>query len=55
MTTTIVSSKWLFEHINDPDLIVLEARLDPNQSNLENQFQDIQICGARIFDIKNHY
>lgn len=55
MTTTIVSSKWLFEHINDPDLIVLEARLDPNQSNLENQFQDIQICGARIFDIKNTF
>ncbi|MES2574609.1 MAG: sulfurtransferase [Bacteroidota bacterium] len=55
MKKTIVSSKWLHEHLDDLDLIILEARLEQNQSNLENQFQDIQIKGARVFDIKNTF
>jgi len=55
MKKTIISPKWLYEHIGDVDLILLEARLEQNQSNLENQFQDIQIKGARVFDIKNTF
>ncbi|HEY6143930.1 MAG TPA: sulfurtransferase [Flavobacterium sp.] len=49
MKKTIVSSKWLYEHLDDLDLIILEARLE------QNQFQDIQIKGARVFDIKNTF
>jgi len=55
MKKTIVSPIWLSEHLEDLDLIILEARLDQNQSDLENQFQDIQIKGARVFDIKNTF
>jgi len=45
----------LQEHLNDPNLIVLEARLDHNQSNLENQNPGLQIKNARLFDIKNKF
>jgi thiosulfate/3-mercaptopyruvate sulfurtransferase len=55
MKKTIVSPKWLYEHLNDVDLIILEARLEQNLSNLENQFQGLQIIGARVFDIKNAF
>jgi len=55
MKKTIISTKWLYEHAEDSDLIILEARLDQNHSNIENQFTDLQINGARIFDIKNNF
>lgn len=55
MTNPIVSTQWLHEHLNDPNLIVLEARLDQNQSHLENQKTGLQIKGARLFDIKNDF
>lgn len=47
MTNPIVSAAWLHEHLNDSNLIVLEARLDQNP--------DLQIKGARLFDIKNNF
>lgn len=49
MKNTIVSAKWLYEHLEDPNLIILEARLD------QNQIKDIQIVGSRLFDIKNTF
>lgn len=55
MTNPIVSVTWLQDHLNDPELIILEARLDHNQSGLENQNPDLQIKGARLFDIKNNF
>jgi thiosulfate/3-mercaptopyruvate sulfurtransferase len=55
MINPIVSVTWLQDHLNDPELIVLEARLDQNQSNLENENPDLQIKGARLFDIKNNF
>lgn len=55
MTNPIVSSAWLREHSNDSNLIILEARLESNQSNLENKNPDLQIKGARLFDIKNKF
>lgn len=55
MKKTIITAKWLYENIDDPNLIILEAQLDHNQNNLENHFQDNHICGARLFDIKNTF
>lgn len=55
MTNPIVSAAWLYDHLNDSDLIILEARLEQNQSNLENQNPSLQIKGARLFDIKNNF
>jgi thiosulfate/3-mercaptopyruvate sulfurtransferase len=47
MKNPIVSAAWLQEHLNDSNLIVLEARLEQNP--------DLQIKGARLFDIKNNF
>jgi thiosulfate/3-mercaptopyruvate sulfurtransferase len=55
MTNPIVSVAWLQDHLYDPELIILEARLEQNQSNLENKNPDLQIKGARLFDIKNNF
>ncbi|WP_268845949.1 sulfurtransferase [Flavobacterium aestivum] len=55
MTNPIVSAAWLMNHINDSEVIILDARLDQNQSNLENIHPNLQIKGARLFDIKNNF
>lgn len=55
MANPIVSAAWLNSQLQNPDLIILEARLDPNQANLENQNLEAQIKGARLFDIKNNF
>jgi thiosulfate/3-mercaptopyruvate sulfurtransferase len=55
MANPIVSTAWLNSQMQNPDLIILEARLEQNQANLENQNPDLQIKGARVFDIKNNF
>ena len=55
MKNPIVSVKWLNEHLDDPDIIVLDASQQVNQQKVESKFQDIQIKGARYFDIKNDF
>jgi thiosulfate/3-mercaptopyruvate sulfurtransferase len=55
MKKTIVSVNWLHEHLADSDLIVLDASQQVNQAKVEPQCQDIQIKGARYFDIKNDF
>lgn len=55
MTNPIVSAQWLHEHLNDSNLIILEARLEQNQANLANENPGLQIKGARLFDIKNNF
>jgi thiosulfate/3-mercaptopyruvate sulfurtransferase len=55
MKNPIVSVKWLHEHLDDSDLIVLDASQQVNQAKVEPQFQDIQIKAARYFDIKNDF
>jgi len=47
MTNPLVSTAWLQEHLNDSDMVILEARLDQNP--------DLKIKGARVFDIKNNF
>lgn len=48
MKSPIVSVNWLKENFQDPELIILDAVLDPSP-------HDIQIIGARTFDIKNKF
>jgi len=55
MTNPIVSVAWLMDHLNDSEIVILDAKLDQNQSNLENNNPDLQIKGARLFDIKNNF
>ena len=48
MKTPIVSVNWLKENLQDPELIILDAVLEPSP-------HDLQIIGARTFDIKNKF
>lgn len=48
MNSPIVSSKWLNENLNDPDIIVLDA----SQPSGKTEANTLRIIGARPFDIK---
>ncbi|MBL4649277.1 MAG: sulfurtransferase [Aureispira sp.] len=51
--TTIVSVEWLSQHIDAPNLIVLDASLKKNQAKLDAIYSNVQIKGARFVDLKN--
>jgi thiosulfate/3-mercaptopyruvate sulfurtransferase len=55
MKSPIVSVQWLKENLEDPDLIILDSSLQVNQSKVLAKHQNIQIVGARFFDIKNDF
>tara|TARA_R110001583_G_scaffold69300_2_gene196572 strand:+ start:13064 stop:13897 length:834 start_codon:yes stop_codon:yes gene_type:complete len=52
---TIVSTKWLYKNLNDPNLIILDASKSENKSNLKNEFEGWQLPNARFFDLKNSF
>lgn len=51
--TSLVSAQWLFEHFNNPDLVILDCSPATNKSNLIPEFTSIKIKGAKIFDTEN--
>lgn len=51
MKSAIVSSKWLSDNFDNPDLVVLDA----SQSNDKSKSNRVQIIGARPFDIKDTF
>lgn len=55
MTNPLISAKWLYEHLSTKDLIILDASPSANKSGLVSDFQDLQIQGARYFDLKNNF
>lgn len=50
---SLVSTAWLSENFNNPDLVILDASLESNVANLEVKYPELQIKGARFFDFKN--
>lgn len=52
---TIVSVEWLSKHVEDSNLIILDASLKKNQANLHSAHIDLQIQKARYFDLKNTF
>lgn len=48
----VVSSTWLFENLENPNLVILDASPRENKSNLIPEFTNIQIKGARKFDME---
>jgi thiosulfate/3-mercaptopyruvate sulfurtransferase len=48
----IVSIAWLFENLENPKLVILDASPSGNKSNLIPEFTNIQIKGARKFDME---
>jgi thiosulfate/3-mercaptopyruvate sulfurtransferase len=55
MNSPVVSAQWLKENLADPDLVISDSSQQANQSKVLAQHQDIQIVGARFFDIKNDF
>jgi thiosulfate/3-mercaptopyruvate sulfurtransferase len=55
MKNTLVSIDWLKDNLQDPTLIILDASQQVNQANVSPEFAEIQIQGARFFDIKNDF
>ncbi|OED45070.1 hypothetical protein AB832_01575 [Flavobacteriaceae bacterium (ex Bugula neritina AB1)] len=55
LTTPLVTVDWLLEHIDHPDLVVLDASIKKVTSTENNDNLQIQIPGARFFDIKNSF
>ncbi len=52
ITTPLVSVSWLSEHLNDPDLIILDATIKKVASNHNEKYPDLSIKDSRFFDIK---
>ena len=48
----LISNTWLSENLDNPNLIVLDASPDENKSNLVAKYPELQIKGARKFDMK---
>ncbi|MEY3236492.1 MAG: 3-mercaptopyruvate sulfurtransferase [Bacteroidota bacterium] len=55
MPNSVVSSQWLFENLNNPSLIILDASQPSNQAGKKSKFENLQIKGARYFDLKNTF
>jgi len=55
MTSPIVSAKWLFENLSDPDLVLLNASPSSNVSGLKSELDEVQISGSRTFDLKKNF
>ena len=55
MTEPIVNAAWLQANLKNPTLILLDASLKENQSNIKTDLENIHIKGARYFDIKNMF
>jgi thiosulfate/3-mercaptopyruvate sulfurtransferase len=51
----VVSAEWLSENLDIPNLVILDASTKENKSGLTTQFPDIQIKGARPFDMETTF
>ena len=49
---SLVSSDWLKENINNPNIIILDATLVNQRAKQPETIKNIQIKGARYFDLK---
>jgi len=49
----IVSTDWLMENIDIPNLVILDASVKKNVSGLTPEFPNLQIKGTRRFDMEN--
>jgi thiosulfate/3-mercaptopyruvate sulfurtransferase len=55
MKRPLVSSDWLQRNLSDPDLIILDASQQDNKAGFASNTGNVQIIGARIFDIKHSF
>ena len=55
MNSPIISVKWLNEHLNNSNIIVLDASPKSNISGLASEYEDLQIPHTRYFDLKKDF
>lgn len=55
MFNNLVSSQWLSAHLNDPNLIILDASEESNVAGKIVEFDTLQIKGARYFDLEKTF
>ena len=48
----LVTAKWLFENLTDPELVILDSSPESNVSGLIPKYTGVQIKGARHFNLK---
>jgi thiosulfate/3-mercaptopyruvate sulfurtransferase len=55
ITSSLVSVQWLAEHLNDENLVVLDASMKPVSPTIGSDWQEepVSIKGARRFDFDN--
>ncbi len=51
----LVSAHWLHAHLENSDILILDASLQENKSVQQAQFEKTRIKGARFFDLKNDF
>ncbi|MHA7059302.1 sulfurtransferase [Aquimarina sp. M1] len=51
----LVSAQWLYDHIDHPDVIILDASIKKVTSSNKSNHQLLKIPGARFFDIKKSF
>ncbi|MFT6165918.1 MAG: thiosulfate/3-mercaptopyruvate sulfurtransferase [Vicingaceae bacterium] len=52
MLKSLVSSKWLYENLDTPHLVVLYTTLIPKKESIATEVKSQQIKGARFFDLQ---
>lgn len=52
---SIVSTTWLKDNLQDPDLVILDASLKVNVSGNKSDYDGIQIERARFFDLEGEF
>ncbi|WP_299433980.1 sulfurtransferase [uncultured Aquimarina sp.] len=55
LPTPLVSVNWLSEHLDHPDLVILDASIKKVTSSEDSSNEDLKIPGARFFDIKKSF
>jgi thiosulfate/3-mercaptopyruvate sulfurtransferase len=55
MNNEIVSVEWLAAHLNDENMVILDASPESNVSGLPSTHAELSIPKARIFDLKEKF
>ncbi len=55
MQTTVVSVNWLYKHLDDEQLVILDVSPKSNVSGLETAFDNQMIPQARFVDLKKDF
>ncbi|MEE9373823.1 MAG: sulfurtransferase [Saprospiraceae bacterium] len=55
MNNSLVNTQWLSDHIDDPNLIILDASSSQNKSGLQSHYSDICIKHARSISLKSTF